>query len=275
MFAAKLLAPVLVLAISLVQVALQAKWRRSHDARTEFHKRVRAGLVGLMVVLTFVTCLIVWQDHRDSVHLAAKVDELLADNQNLKREVGRSTEQIMALGEANANLTSEVAKSVTGGDSFCYYVFMCNRVGWPRYQMTRLLMHQGLYPLYDVHIRICDVNELKDKNWGANLSYQGQLNLGTTRIEKPTFFKLGQGSVGVDEEFVTLPKEREYQQYSIFFTARNGEWHQMVSMRWIKGSWQVASRVACWREEGRKEVLFMPDDVSPGYPRDAKGEVLW
>ena len=273
MIVVKLLAPVLILAASLIQLALQLKWGRSHDARTTLHRRIRTVLIVLMVGFTVLTCIVVWRDNAASEHLSSQLDKLDSDNQNLKRQLEQSTLQITALGEANAKLTSEVAKSVTGGDSFCYFRFG-NWGGSPPFTVVRNLMHVGPYPLYDLHIRITDVNQVKAKakEW-ANMNFQQQTTLGDTFIVKPNFFGDGQANFLEDLSFIHLPKDQVYQQYSIFFTARNGEWRQLVSLRRDQNGWQSASRVSHYSED--KDVQLMPDQVSPGFPRDANGNLLW
>jgi hypothetical protein len=72
----KLLAPIVVLAIGLIPIAFQEKWRQWHDRRRNVHKFVMALHIGLMCVLTLVTCAIVWHDDRESSSLKTDISKL-------------------------------------------------------------------------------------------------------------------------------------------------------------------------------------------------------
>ena len=78
----KLLVPIVVLVIGFIHVALQEKWRKIHDGRTNRHKRVIRSLVLLMCLGTVGTCGIVWWDAVESSRQASQIDELLREIDN-------------------------------------------------------------------------------------------------------------------------------------------------------------------------------------------------
>lgn len=126
------------------------------------------------------------------------------------------------------SLRSEVAETQkrleglqTGGDTFCYWMLYY-------FDMTKsiakdwVVIRRGDYPLYDVQIRIRDMDADKD----VMRESLGEINAPAifTRVAWP------------------LP-ESVY--YRIFFHARNGSWNQDLILKRSskKGYWPVATRV--------------------------------
>jgi hypothetical protein len=265
----KMLGPIAVLAVALIQLALQNKWRKWHDARTKVHKSVLASLVCLMIIGTVITCVIVWEDQRNSSLLADKVAELLTANTNLEKEVQLKSEQLVRLAEANAALTQDVSKSITGGDTFCY--FMHSFPVRTTNTIFRVLIPVGRYPLHNIEIKIVDGNKSKEvaEKFRPPLPIS-ELKKAETIIRKPILFKAEVGD-SLNDGYVDLPPEKDYQSYSIFFSARNGAWHQQVSLRRVEGKWKLASRV---RMAGTM-TLLMPEMVSQDFPKDKNGNIMW
>jgi len=102
--------PILVYAVGLIQVALLAKWKGLHDGRTTRNKWALAFLILLMSAGTAATCITVWRDNVAATGLESKIEALLSDNNALKLKLDDSTQQIVALGHANAELTSDVRR---------------------------------------------------------------------------------------------------------------------------------------------------------------------
>jgi len=135
-------------------------------------------------------------------------DAVLAQNvQLLKTEVEQSQRHLASL--------------QTGGDTFCYWMLY-------DFDMTKnvarnfVVIREGKYPLYDVRLRIRDMDANKDlvtKQWGE--------------LNSPADYLLMQWP---------LP-ESVY--YRIFFHARNGSWNQDLQLRKSASArcWLAASRV--------------------------------
>ncbi len=265
----KLLGPIVVLAVALIQLALQQKWRRWHDIRTKAHKRVVIGLCCLMIIGTAVTCAIVWEDHRRSSLLAEELAKLLTSNMDLEKQVQLKSEQLVRLAEANAALTRDVSKSITGGDTFCYFEhsFPIRTIN----TIFRVLIPVGKYPLHDLEITIVDGNKSQEvvDRFGVPVPVT-EMEKARTIIKKPILYKAEIGD-SLHDGYVDLPADKDYQSYSIFFSARSGAWHQQVSLRRVDGRWKLASRV---RKAGTM-ALLMPEMVSQDFPKDTSGNIMW
>jgi hypothetical protein len=142
-------------------------------------------------------------------------EEVLQEIERLRAESRAQHEQLVGL--------------QTGGDSFCYWMlYHFDTVG--NIAKNFVLIHVGDFPLYDVRLRICDMDAGRDvllKDWGE--------------INGPAEFLL-----------VKWPL-RPAIYYRIFFHARNGMWHQDLQLRRSKLSecWLTATRVLGGRGEMR------------------------
>lgn len=56
--------------------------------------------------------------------------------------------------------TKEMIGVMTGGDSICYLTGNMGTQSFPNQLDPVWVVHHGRYPLYGVHIRICDVDKL-------------------------------------------------------------------------------------------------------------------
>jgi hypothetical protein len=159
--------------------------------------------------------------------------EVLHEVESLKDEIARSQKHIEGL--------------QTGGDTFCYWMLY-------DFDMTRALarnfviIRRGEYPLYDVRMRIRDMDADKDvfnRNWGE--------------LNSPADFLIVEWP---------LP-ESVY--YRVFFHARNGNWHQDLILKrsTSAGYWLAATRV--WDRSGREVVFEDIDSILV----DEFGEPTW
>jgi cell division protein FtsB len=272
----KVIAPVILFVTGMIHLALQEKWHHLHDRRTRKHRCVLGILVVLMVAALLVTCWTIWSDCRAFSQLRAQIgslvkgnDRLLSENKRLQETLDRSTEQVVALSSANLQLSDHISGSITGGNSFCYYVVGLR--GDTRNELVRFLVHVGEYALHDLNIRIVDGTKLR-----AALEAYDSVAPGSVADDAQTrsFVKrlpgAGQSAAAFPEHWATLPPGADSQTYTVFFTAQNGSWRQQVSLRRVSGRWRLATRVMT---DGGKPLV--PEEVSDEFPRDPNGAVLW
>ncbi len=115
----------------------------------------------------------------------------------------------------------EIEKLVTGGDAFCYFALYYFDVG-KNIARNIVIVKEGKYPLYDVRMRVTDLDTHKDV---ANIQL-GEVN-------GPALVLSGVWSL------------KDTINYRVFFSARNGMWHQDLLLRKLtkKNYWPAATRV--------------------------------
>lgn len=160
--------------------------------------------------------------------------------------------------EEIARLNQEVANSVSGGDSFCYLVVSTID---PVTNTGRLVVvHQGEHSLYDVHVRIVDLEKLDQIK--GNLSF-ATLNQTDTNISIGNLIS----SFAQMLQPFTLGNS-DTRRFNIFFSARNGFFNQALRFKKIDGKWVYATKV-----EREDKVIY--EKVNDEFPRNAEGNVEW
>lgn len=275
----KILAPVFILVLALFHIALEYKW---HDRRTKKHKRVRFLLGTLLILSTIVTVVLVFNDHQDGQHLQSQLETLRLEEQQreieadstraslqyelltTKTELIASQKIIIAKSDTVANLygalseksdaivrlNREIIRFVTGGDSFCYLTVLSNPSREPRF----MLMHQGEYPLYDIIVRISDLDKPFDP-----FDTESTVNFGT----------LPPNQVNLLTELSFQPKDT--MRFTIQISARNGSFFESLRVMRLNDGWRSALRVS----SGEPPFKVLLEKIDEGYPRNSDGEVVW
>jgi len=100
---------------------------------------------------------------------------------DLKHELQTVKTELTTKNDKVQELNSFILSSITGGDSFCYVEIGSIAQTNDRGHLT--VIHQGKYPLYDVHVRIVDLDKfdkIKDHlSLETMASLETRLNLGT------------------------------------------------------------------------------------------------
>lgn len=135
--------------------------------------------------------------------------------------ISRRLEDVMTgLQEA----AKDMAGWATGGNSWAYLLPTNPTETGLSQLMTQA---EGTYPLYDLKIRVVDLNIFRENPLEGQTTYNfGELMAGL-------FHPIGPS--------VTLQGEES--SLNIFFYARNGMWHQLLRGKKIDGNWKWAFRV--------------------------------
>lgn len=179
--------------------------------------------------------------------------EVKHELQTVKTELTTKNDKIQ-------ELNNFILSSITGGDSFCYVdigsISQTNDHGF------LVVVQQGKYPLYDLNIRIVDLDKfdkIKDnlslEKWA---SAETRLNLGTL---SPGIAQL----VGP----ISFPGKTNLR-FNIFAIARNGGTTQVLRMRLINNKWARATKVT---KSDTNAVIY--ENTDKEFPKDPKGNVLW
>lgn len=131
-------------------------------------------------------------------------------------------EELRAVAESITKAAARIEAVQTGGDTFCYWMLY-------HFDLERsiaqdfVLIREGGYPLYDVRLRIVDMNTGKDvykENWGE--------------LNSPADYRHVKWLLPHDVYF------------RVFFHARNGTWHQDLQLRRSEAAncWLAVTRVS-------------------------------
>jgi hypothetical protein len=149
---------------------------------------------------------------------------------------------------------------ITGGDSFCY-VALANVSA--RGALLGVV-HQGQYPLYDVSIRIHNLDEFD--RLGGPITLEKMARADTVI----TVGNLGPNQSAMWSKW-SLP-DADQQRYNIFISARNGFVSQLLRLQRVNGKWQSATKVT--RDFDQNQVTLY-ERIDEDFPRDAAGQVQW
>lgn len=175
--------------------------------------------------------------------------------QDLYRQLAEKSNEI-------ARLNREVAKSITGGNSFCYLALTLG--GGETNTPNIVFVHKGRYPLYDVGVRIVDLEK-----WGR---LGKKLTMQDLR-QTDTYINLGNLSRNQVSLKGTLKlPDSGQQRFNIFFSARNGFWNQALRLKRVSGHWRMASKVTR-RLNGKTVTVYRK--VDSDFPRNEAGQVNW
>lgn len=159
--------------------------------------------------------------------------------------IGLQTTTIVGL---NTNL-----KTLTGADSFCYLGFTVGQQYLP-------FIHVGKFPLYGIYARIVEL----DQNGGVS-----QNNLTGVTISVGDMIT---GHGNLQPVPIGLGRSPDYFNANIFFTARNGDWMELLRERRVGGKLVRAMRVTGKFTSFKKEKALC-ETIDPEFPRKLNGDI--
>ena len=189
---------------------------------------------------------------------SAEVARLQASNNELQK-------QLLELAKLNTSLARENISTVTGGYSFCWM-----QINFQFGHPSPFLNHSGKYPLYEVNVRIVDLNNFRRKiERGEPITLSNEITISVGEVPIDTG--------GCIERIVIQFSDDSAQDFNVFFLARNGRWTEFLRLRKINDRWLSAIQVSRqYNADGSqvpKEPIF--EQVDEGYPRKDKGLVDW
>lgn len=143
----------------------------------------------------------------------------------------------------------QMINHVTGGDSFCFFMpfrSMANNASW-------LALHSGEYPLYQVSVRIVDLEAMvKTPQYRPedDAGYAQYIDIGDMPCGSRLMYEGADLGESGDRSF------------NIFINARNGRIYQEVRFKRVEGGMCVAYRVT--RNDIVLEVIVPPQLLDEG-----------
>jgi hypothetical protein len=194
------------------------------------------------------------------------------------QDIGKDTRNaIKPLLDSNSKEIAErfdhITNGPTGGDSYAYFIpkthMYTSTSEPPSYNDVVLwLEHKGKYPLYDIQIRLVDIqvsNQIRHKHLKSPMTLEEITAATETTYLVPRL----DPSRSTPVIKLDLPANVDRWDFSVFFLARNGGWAQ--ELRFLRNKdrhWGLASRTI-----RNGEVL--QEDGSQGLPKDETGKPKW
>jgi hypothetical protein len=149
---------------------------------------------------------------------------------------------------------AETLGTVTGGDSFCYFVLANDG-------MIPTIVHVGNYPLYDVEARFVD-NSIPFVPT-PDLMQRSMLKIGDLTTQTAIFLSGAKIPIGANGYNL-----------NIFFGARNGFWTENFKAQRMGGKWVAAIRVLKPRLKHKKDLVIF-EKLDKEFPRNKHGLIDW
>ncbi len=180
-------------------------------------------------------------------------------------------QELRAKSEEIAALNKTLASTVTGGDSYCY--FLVPALNPDSKLIDLMLMHHGDFPLYDVSVQIEDVDKLLELVRGerakGTLPYKSITEAYQLLGQAATVINVGNFGPNQMEQLgaISIPA-RGRLAYNVKFLARNGGVFQRIRFQRVAGEWKRAWQIA-------RDNDILEEHVDPDFPRSAAGEPIW
>ncbi|MGH9351721.1 MAG: hypothetical protein ACRD2G_06125 [Terriglobia bacterium] len=190
---------------------------------------------------------------------SAEVARLQTSNNELQK-------QVLDLTRMNTSLARESISTGTGGDSFCWM-----QINFQFGRPIPMFNHVGKYTLYQVIVRIVDLNDFQRK-----LDRGHRFNL-SDDVTLPAVPEVPVSTSWFREALVLPFSDGARQDFNVFFQARNGRWTEFLRLRRINDHWSSAIQVCRQYNADGSQVPREPifEQVDRDYPRNDKGLVDW
>lgn len=163
--------------------------------------------------------------------------------------------QVDRLEEKSADLVNYI----TGGDSACY---MCGPDVDHDIWSPLLVIHLGKHPLYDVKIRVVDI-DVPFKIVDGTIS----MDSNSSREFSASLGDLIPNHGKTLQQHIPLGTGNS-RRFNVFFSARNGSFTQILRLKRINGVWRHALTVT-------RNNDLIHKDISDDYPRNVDGSIDW
>lgn len=195
---------------------------------------------------------------------SAIADGIRTAIQNSQNQFQATTDRSNKILDQTANtarLSTESIKTMTGGDSFCYLdlVSVTATGGIPT------IIQKGRYPLYDVTARIVDIAAIDKAGREHPGNIQMQVEIGYRLILHPG--SIARGSAWFSPREYVRFTDAKRPDFNVFFSARNGLWHEVLRIRQVNGQWLEVLSV--FRTDGLRDTLIYASPIPKDFPNEA------
>jgi hypothetical protein len=185
--------------------------------------------------------------------IAGGIKQAIQESQKQFDATMNRSDQVMGLQVNALNGLSTNLSTLTGGDSFCYLAFVPG-------QQFLAFVHMGQFPLYGVSARIVELDS-------SNKAKQENLMGVTVAIGD-----MIQHHASVQTLSSGIGNAPDYFNANIFFTARNGDWTELLREQRIKDKWVRAMRVLGGFTYLRKQKVVC-ETIDREFPKQPNGDI--
>ena len=166
-------------------------------------------------------------------------------------------------GEKRAERKKPGAPSISGSTSFAYII---PTFFDPTHNTPMLtLVHQGEYPLYDLTVRILDMDTFERKVQQNNSDFD--------KLREEVQMSVGNIAPNQTSLLKTVQLDSDPLRWNLFFSARTGFFTELLRVRRVGNEWKTALKVIRTRTSGIDQVLL--ERIDSGYPLGKDGQVEW
>jgi hypothetical protein len=148
--------------------------------------------------------------------------------------------------------TSDLLAQITGGDSFCYVQLFDIQQNTAHI----LAVNTSAHPVFNGSGNMADL-ECLERAFASKGAIHPTTCYNTLHVPNLAPGKAGEiGQLSLGEGIV--------RRFNIFWSARNGDWIQLLRLAKVNGIWRSATRVT-------RGTTVLHEDLQPDFPRDALG----
>jgi len=166
-------------------------------------------------------------------------------------------------GEKRAERKKPGAPSISGSASFAYII---PTFFDPTHNTPMLtLVHQGEYPLYDLTVRILDMDTFEKR--------ARQNNSDSDKLREEVQMSVSNIAPNQTSLLKTVQLDSDPLRWNLFFSARTGFFTELLRVRRVGNEWKTALKVIRTRPPRKDQVLL--ERIDSGYPLGKDGQVEW
>lgn len=185
--------------------------------------------------------------------IASGITQAIQESQRQFNATMKRSDQVVRLQVNALNGLSTNLNTLTGENSFCYLAFVPS-------QQDLMFIHIGQFPLYGVSARIV---ELDNSNKVEPEHLMGiTISIGDVIQHHASIQPLPSGVGSAPDHFNA----------NIFFTARNGDWTELLREQLIKDKWVKAMRILV-RFTFLKKERAVCETIDPEFPKQRNGNI--
>ncbi len=186
-------------------------------------------------------------------NIAEGIKQAIQESQTQFDATMNRSDQVIKLQRNALNGLSTNLSTLTGKDSFCYLSFIPG-------QQYLIFAHIGQFPLYGLSARIVELDR--------NAKVQKENLMGIT----VSIGDMIQHHASVQSLPSGLGRAPDYFNANIFFSARNGDWTELLREQRIKDKWVRAVRISVRFTYLKKEKVVC-ETIDREFPKQLNGNI--